>query len=57
MTQRKVNFAHGVDPTKGAPGNYVLNQKASKFGDRRTKRERDRSTQNRLSIDRSRNHS
>lgn len=51
---RQNNFSFGIDPTKGAPGKYVLNQKSQKFGDRRTKRERDRSSQNRKAIDRSR---
>lgn len=51
---RKANFVAGIDPTKGAPGNYVLNQKAPKFGDRRTKRNRDKSSQNRNSIESSR---
>jgi hypothetical protein len=39
---------------RGTPGFYRLNQKVQKFGDRRTKRERDRSTKNRNAIDRSR---
>lgn len=39
---------------KGAPGVYQLNQKVQKFGDRRTKRDRDRSTKTRNAIDRSR---
>lgn len=34
-------------------GDYRLNQTAPVFNDRRTKRERDRSTQNRKEIDRS----
>lgn len=50
---RRADFSLGIDPTKGAPGKYVLNQKSQKFGDRRTKRERDRSTQNRKAIERS----
>lgn len=36
---------------KGAPGNYRLNQHAPVFNDRRTKRNRDRSTKNRKAID------
>lgn len=51
---RRANFAAGIDPTKGAPGNYVLNQKVAKFSDRRTKRNRDKSSQNRNAIDSSR---
>jgi len=47
---RSNNFVYGQG---GVPGNYTLNLKVSKFGDRRTKRQRDRSTQNRNSIDRS----
>ena len=39
---------------KGIPGNYSLNQKVTKFGDRRTKRNRDRSTATRKSIQKSR---
>lgn len=53
---RRQHFSEGmgvVDPTKGAPGNYVLNQKVQKFGDRRTKRERDRGSKDRKAIDRS----
>jgi hypothetical protein len=34
-------------------GNYRLNQSAPLFNDRRTKRNRDRSTQNRQAIERS----
>lgn len=48
--KRTNNFIYG---STGVPGNYTLNQKVSKFGDRRTKRERDRSTQNRKSVERS----
>ncbi len=48
--ERKNNFIYG---SGGVPGNYSLNQKVSKFGDRRTKRERDRSSKNRNAIDRS----
>jgi hypothetical protein len=44
------NFVGGG---KGTPGNYALNQKITKFGDRRTKRNRDRSSKNRTAIDRS----
>lgn len=47
---RLSNFVGGG---KGIPGNYVLNQKVTKFGDRRTKRNRDRSSQNRKAIGRS----
>lgn len=47
---RLSNFVYGG---KGIPGQYSLNQKVSKFGDRRTKRQRDRSTKNRTEIDRS----
>lgn len=54
MAARNANFAFGVDPTKGAAGKYVLNQKTAKFADRRTKRDRDRSTKNRNAINRSR---
>lgn len=39
---------------KGAPGKYTLNQKAPVFDDRRTKRNRDRSTKNRKAIEESR---
>jgi hypothetical protein len=38
---------------RGIPGNYVLNQKHQVFGDRRTKRNRDRATRNRREIDQS----
>ncbi len=38
---------------RGIPGNYVLNQKAQVFGDRRTKRNRDRATRNRREIEQS----
>lgn len=48
--RRLENFVYGG---QGIPGNYRLNQKVSKFGDRRTKRNRDRSTQNRNAIDKS----
>lgn len=45
---------HGVvDPTRGTPGKFVLNQKTQKFQDRRTKRNRDKPTQNRKAIERS----
>lgn len=44
------NFVGGG---KGTPGNYSLNQKVTKFGDRRTKRNRDRSTKKRTAIERS----
>ena len=47
---RLSNFVGGG---KGIPGNYNLNQKVTKFGDRRTKRQRDRSTKKRNEIDRS----
>lgn len=50
---RRINFDLGIDPSKGAPGKYVLNQKSQKFADRRTKRDRDRSSQNRNAIERS----
>lgn len=50
---RRSEFDGVVDPTKGAPGKYVLNQKVQKFADRRTKRNRDKSSQNRTAIDRS----
>lgn len=50
---RKSEFADYVDPRKGTPGNYVLNQKVQKFADRRTKRNRDRASVNRTAIDRS----
>ena len=46
------NFVGGG---KGIPGNYSLNQKVTKFGDRRTKKNRDRSSQNRNAIGRSKN--
>jgi hypothetical protein len=46
---RKPNF----DVGRGTPGYYRLNQTAPKFGDKRTKRNRDRSSQNRKSIDQS----
>lgn len=49
---RLSNFVGGG---KGIPGNYSLNQKVSKFGDRRTKRNRDRSTSNRKAINQSKN--
>jgi hypothetical protein len=48
--RRLENFVRGG---QGIPGNYMLNQKVSKFGDRRTKRNRDRSTNTRKAIDRS----
>ena len=48
---RMGNFIGGG---KGVPGNYSLNQKVTKFGDRRTKRNRDRSTANRKAVNRSR---
>lgn len=35
---------------RGTPGNYTLNLKVQKFGDRRTKRNRTRSEQNRRAI-------
>lgn len=44
------NFVGGG---KGIPGNYSLNQKVAKFGDRRTKKNRDRSSQKRKAIGRS----
>lgn len=47
---RLSNFVRGG---QGTPGNYSLNQKVSKFGDRRTKRNRDRSTKNRNAIEKS----
>ena len=47
---RLSNFVGGG---KGIPGNYTLNQKVTKFGDRRTKKNRDRSSQNRKAISRS----
>jgi hypothetical protein len=56
MGRNKNDFHGAIDPSKGAPGNYTLNQKVQKFGDRRTKRERDKSSQNRKAIDRSRNY-
>ena len=34
----------------GGGGHYVLNQKSAKFADRRTRRNRDRSAQNRNAI-------
>ena len=49
---RLSNFVGGG---KGIPGNYSLNQKVTKFGDRRTKRNRDRSSSTRNSIEKSRN--
>lgn len=48
--KRTNNFVYG---SGGIPGNYMLNQKVSKFGDRRTKRNRDRSTKKRNEIQRS----
>ncbi len=48
--RRLENFVYGG---QGIPGNYRLNQKVSKFGDRRTKRNRDRSSQNRNAVERS----
>ena len=48
--RRLENFVRGG---QGIPGNYSLNQKVSKFGDRRTKRNRDKSSQNRNAISRS----
>lgn len=48
--KRLDNFVYGG---QGIPGNYRLNQKVSKFGDRRTKRNRDRSAQNRNAVERS----
>jgi hypothetical protein len=36
---------------KGAPGNYVQNQKSQVFEDRRTKRMRTREVKNRTTID------
>lgn len=50
---RKEEFHGVVDPSRGTPGNYVLNQKVQKFADRRTKRNRDKSSQNRKAIERS----
>jgi len=47
---RLSNFVGGG---KGAAGQYSLNQKVSKFGDRRTKRNRDRSAKDRNAINRS----
>lgn len=44
------NFVGGG---KGIPGNYSLNQKVSKFGDRRTKRNRDRAASKRNAIEQS----
>lgn len=44
---RSNNFIYGQG---GIPGNYSLNQKVSKFGDRRTKRNRDRSAKKRNAI-------
>lgn len=38
------------DLGKGTPGFYRLNQKVQKFQDRRTRRGRDRSSQNRNAI-------
>lgn len=35
---------------RGIPGNYVLNQKHQVFADRRTRRNRDRSSRNRREI-------
>lgn len=49
---RLSNFVGGG---KGIPGNYTLNQKVTKFGDRRTKKNRDRSSQKRNAIGRSQN--
>lgn len=46
-------LSHFVGGGKGIPGNYSLNQKINKFGDRRTKRNRDRSTKNRKAIENS----
>lgn len=44
-----------MDPrVKGAPGKYRLNQHAPVFGDRRTKRNRDRSTRTRKAVQESR---
>lgn len=50
MSISKSNKGRQFDPSRGTPGNYVLNQKTQKFGDRRTKRNRDRSSQNRRAI-------
>lgn len=50
MSPKKGQFDH---ITKGAPGNYTLNQKVAKFEDRRTKRNRDKPTQNRKAIEES----
>lgn len=41
------NFVAGG---QGTPGAYMLNQKVSKFADRRTRRNRDRSTINRKAV-------
>ena len=38
---------------RGIPGNYVLNQKSQVFHDRRTRRNRDRSSRNRNEIEQS----
>ena len=47
---RLANFVGGG---KGVPGNYSLNQKVTKFGGGRTKKNRDRSSQKRNAIGRS----
>lgn len=39
------------DKHRGIPGNYSLNQQHQVFGDRRTRRNRDRSTKNRTAIE------
>jgi hypothetical protein len=39
-----------VDVTAGAPGNYKLNQKTAVFNDRRTNRNRDKTSMKRNAI-------
>ena len=48
MKPKKGQF---VDAAKGAPGNFRLNQHAPSFGDRRTKRNRDRAAKTRKAIE------
>lgn len=51
--KRRDNFDSGRGYVKPSGGSYMLNQKVNKFGDKRTKRDRDRSSQNRNAIRRS----
>ena len=46
MSKRKREY-------RGTPGNYVLNQKHQVFADRRTRRNRDRSSRTRHEIEQS----